>query len=59
VQLIKERGALDLVNSGRVADAIGACKSEWASLPGNSAGQPQRSMAMLIQAYGDHGGAFA
>ena len=57
--LIKEKGALELVNSGRVADAIDKCHGIWASLPGSTSGQPQRKLADLIQAYGDAGGAFA
>lgn len=59
IQLIKEHGALDLVFAGRVADAITACRGEWASLPGSKAGQPQRSFADLINVYANNGGAFA
>jgi muramidase (phage lysozyme) len=59
VQLLKECKALDLINAGRVAEAITACRHEWASLPGNAAGQPQTKFADLIQAYGNAGGAFA
>lgn len=59
IQLIKGRGALELVNAGHVAEAIQACRTEWASLPGSTAGQPTKSFAVLIQAYGDAGGAFA
>lgn len=57
--LIKQKGALVLVNNGQIADAIALCNGIWASLPGNSAKQPQRSMADLINAYGNAGGAFA
>lgn len=59
IWLIKEKGAMDLVNSGRVADAIELCHGIWASLPGSTSGQPQRTMADLIRAYGNAGGAFA
>lgn len=59
VQLLKDCKAFDLVNSGQVALAINQCRTEWASLPGNAAKQPKRSLAFLIQAYGDRGGAFA
>lgn len=59
VELIREAGALDLVNGGRVAEAIGKCHGIWASLPGSTSGQPQRTMAELVQAYGKAGGAFA
>lgn len=58
-ELIREARALDLVNAGQVANAIERCHGIWASLPGSTSGQPQRTMADLIQAYGNHGGAFA
>lgn len=59
IEDIKEAGALELVNAGRVADAISKCRGIWASLPGNTAGQPQRSYAELVNAYANAGGAFA
>jgi lysozyme len=59
IELIREAGALDLVNGGRVAEAIGRCHGIWASLPGSTSGQPQRSMADLVHAYAGAGGAFA
>lgn len=59
ILLIKQKGALDMINGGRVADAINACHGIWASLPGSTSGQPQKSMATLVQAYTAAGGAFA
>lgn len=59
IELVRQHGALDLLNQGEVQRAIAMCASEWASLPGGASGQPSRSMASLIQAYGDAGGAFA
>jgi muramidase (phage lysozyme) len=59
VELIKQKGALNLVNGGQVAEAITLCHEVWASLPGSSSGQPQQTMAALIQSYGNAGGAFA
>lgn len=59
LELIREKGALALVDAGRVAEAITACREIWASLPGSTSGQPQRSFAALISVYGDAGGAFA
>jgi|SRR5579859_1682244 len=59
VQLLKERGALDLIFAGRVGDAIPLCHTEWASLPGSTAGQPITPFAKLINAYANAGGAFA
>jgi len=59
IELIREKGALDLVNGGQVANAIQLCHGIWASLPGSTSGQPQAKMADLIQAYSNSGGAFA
>lgn len=59
VQLLKEHGALDLINSGQVAAAIGKLHGEWASFPGGSSGQPQKRIASLIQSYTWNGGGFA
>jgi muramidase (phage lysozyme) len=58
-ELIREAGALDLVKSGNIAESIGLCRHIWASLPGSTAGQPTQSLANLISAYMDAGGAFA
>ena len=59
IYLIKQKGALELINSGRVADAINLCHEIWASLPGSTANQPQTSFAALMMAYSKAGGAFA
>jgi len=59
IQLIKEKGALDLIFAGRVGDAITACNGIWASLPGSESGQPQKRLADLINTYGTAGGSFA
>lgn len=59
VQLIKNAHALDLVFAGRVGEAITACRGIWASLPGASSGQPQRTFAQLLNAYSSAGGGFA
>lgn len=59
IELIREAGALDLVFGGRVAEGIAKCHGIWASLPGSTSGQPQRSMADLVRTYADSGGAFA
>lgn len=59
IELIKEQGALNLVNSGQVALAINACHPIWASLPGSTSGQPTTPFAALMTAYGNAGGGFA
>lgn len=56
IQLIKERGALDLVMGGQVTDALEKCAPEWASLPGSTSGQPQAEIADLLHTYMDQGG---
>lgn len=56
VELIRRRGALEDVKAGRVAEAIAKCRNEWASLPGNYAGQGQRSMGELFAWYQQSGG---
>lgn len=57
--LIRQKGALALVESGQIAAAIELCHPVWASLPGSSAGQPITPMASLLKAYADAGGAYA
>jgi len=57
--LITQAGALHLIETGQIAAAIDRCHEIWASLPGSTSGQPQASMAALMQAYTDSGGAFA
>jgi lysozyme len=59
IELIREKGALDLVNGGQIATAIERCSGIWASLPGSNSGQPQAKMADLMQAYTSAGGGFA
>ena len=58
-ELIREAGALALVNDGRIGDAISNCRHVWASLPGSDVGQPTRTFADLMGAYTKAGGAFA
>lgn len=57
--LIRDKGALDLVNAGDIEGVIQRCRGVWASLPGNAAGQPQKTLAELISAYTAAGGALA
>lgn len=56
VELIRRRGALQDVSAGRFALAVGKCRNEWASLPGNYAKQGQRSMETLASWYQQNGG---
>jgi muramidase (phage lysozyme) len=59
VQLIKECRALDDIETGHLAVAIGKCASRWASLPGAGYGQRENDLASLEDAYERAGGTFA
>jgi len=57
--LVKQRGALALVNAGYIREAIIACKNEWASLPGGDSGQPEHLVADLLNYYTGASGVIA
>ena len=59
VWLIKQRGALDAVKAGRIAEAVQLCRKEWASLPGAGYGQGERRLGDLIAVYQQAGGVLA
>jgi muramidase (phage lysozyme) len=48
VQMMHECGAIVPLQNGAVQQAIMACNSRWASLPGNTDGQGGRSMQVLL-----------
>jgi lysozyme len=56
VLLIRQKGALDDVQAGAIAIAIAKCRGLWASLPGGTSGQPQRTLAELLTRYTAAGG---
>lgn len=59
VYLIRQRGAINDVRAGRVAEAVDKCRREWASLPGAGYGQGERKLSTLIAAFQDAGGVLA
>lgn len=59
VQLIRECRAYDDILAGRIAAAIKACRSRWASFPGAGYKQPEHSLERLTTAFTDHGGRLA
>lgn len=59
IQHIRECGALEFVLGGAIADAIPKCSNIWASFPGNTYGQRQRSLDALLDEYAQFGGALA
>ena len=58
--LIGECHALELIESGSFAEAVHACRSRWASLPGaNYPGQHMNDLVTLQEAYTAAGGTIA
>ncbi len=56
LQLIKERKAISLIDTGQLWQAIKNCSNIWASLPGNNYGQHQNDFGKLEAAYLKAGG---
>lgn len=56
IQLIRECHALTIVQQGRIPEAVTACASRWASLPGAGYGQPEHSISDLHRAFVRAGG---
>jgi len=59
IQLIRERRALPLIQSGRISEAIAKVRNIWASLPGAGYGQPEHTLAELLAVYRKAGGTVA
>lgn len=57
--LAVSRGADNLILSGDVVKAVMRCSSQWASFPGNYAGQRQRKMDQLVEVFRSAGGTVA
>lgn len=58
-QLIKERHALDDIETGHFVIAVGKVSNLWASLPGAGYNQRENHMDALTEAYERAGGMFA
>lgn len=56
IELIRKKGALPNVLSGRIADAIYQCRKVWASFPGAGYGQGERPITDLLRFYVQAGG---
>lgn len=59
LQLIRERGALPLIDIGNFQLAVQRCRNIWASLPGAGYGQPEHDIEKLQLAYLKAGGQLA
>ena len=51
LELLRQCGALNLIDAGKIENAIEAACETWASFPGNSYGQGGRSLAWLLESY--------
>lgn len=51
IALIREKGALELIDTGRVEQALQRCHGIWASLPGAEYGQQVRTLKFCMDAF--------
>lgn len=56
IELIRKKGAITDVLSGKITDGIYKCRKIWASLPGAGYGQNERSIESLLAFYLQAGG---
>lgn len=59
IQLIRERKALDDIETGRIESAVSKCRNIWASLPGAGYSQPEHDISKLLTQYAKAGGTLA
>ena len=59
IEKLRELGALDYILSGDLETAIDKASGTWASLPGNKAKQPQKTLAQATSYYKNAGGKLA
>lgn len=59
ISIIQERGQLQVVEAGRLKDAIDVLWVEWASLPASQYNQPRRTFEFAVNAYESAGGVMA
>ncbi|WP_313319526.1 glycoside hydrolase family 104 protein [Stenotrophomonas sp.] len=59
LQQIRERGALRLIQTGKIAEAIAKVRNIWASLPGAGYGQHEQKLDRLLDVYRQAGGEVA
>ena len=59
IELIREKGALPLIEAGQFDLAINKVRRIWASLPGSGNNQPEKSLAQAKTWYTQEGGIIA
>lgn len=58
IQQIKERRAVEMIEQGKIVEAISRVKNIWASLPGAGYGQNEHKINDLLVAYENAGGRY-
>lgn len=56
IQMIGECHAIGLITAGKFAEAVDACRTRWASLPGAGYNQNEHKLSFLQDAYVSAGG---
>lgn len=56
IYLLKQRGAYDLIVSGKIESALKKASAEWASLPYSTAGQGKVSLQKALSIFREKGG---
>lgn len=56
IELVKQHGALQVLQAGKFQSTVYRCAREWASLPGSTAGQRVQAMDDLVEWYQQAGG---
>lgn len=59
IDLLRENGALPMIEAGKFYDAVARVRRVWASLPGAGYLQPEKDLATIAQVYAANGGSFA
>ena len=57
--ITQDCAAGEAIAAGYFIDAVAACSSQWASLPGSNSGQPQSVIDKLVKIYTAAGGMMA
>jgi muramidase (phage lysozyme) len=52
-RLLRRIGALPLIERGEIPEAILTAAGRWASLPGSTSGQPQKSMEFALRKFNE------
>ena len=59
IELIRIYKGYDFINQGNITQALQNIRSQWASLPTATDGQPTKSLAEFLNVYNQYGGKYA